>query len=233
MADGTATLDLEHVVVAVDGPSGSGKSSVSRGVAGRLGLRYLDTGSMYRALTWWLLAHDVDVHDPDAVAAVLDRPRVVPGTDPGAPSIEVDGVDVAEPIRGPEVTAAVSAVSAVPAARALLVQLQRRAIGPGGVVVEGRDIGTVVVPDAPVKVFLTADPVVRAHRRTAELDHTDDVHATRADLERRDALDSGRDVSPLTKADDAVEVDATHLTLEQVVDTVVALVLERVGAEVA
>lgn len=231
MADGAASVGLAHLVVAVDGPSGSGKSSVSRGVAARLGLRYLDTGSMYRALTWWLLSQGVDVHDAAAVSAAIERPVVAPGTDPAAPTITVDGVDVSEAIRGPEVTGAVSAVSAVPAARARLALLQRQAIGTGGIVVEGRDIGTVVAPDAAVKVFLTADPAVRAHRRTAELAHTDDVHATRADLERRDALDSSREVSPLTRAPDAVEVDATHLSLEQVVETVVALVRERVGAE--
>lgn len=232
MTDGTAGSALDRVVVAVDGPSGSGKSSVSRGVAARLGLRYLDTGSMYRALTWWLLDQGVDVRDPDAVAAAVERPVIVPGTDPSAPTITVDGTDVADAIRGPGVTGAVSAVSAVPAARARLARLQRQAIGDGGIVVEGRDIGTVVAPDAEVKVFLTADPQVRAHRRTAELAHTDDVHATRADLERRDALDSNREVSPLTRAADAVEVDATHLTLDEVVDTVVAVVLARVGAEV-
>jgi cytidylate kinase len=233
MTDDAASSALDDVVVAVDGPSGSGKSSVSRGVAARLGLRYLDTGSMYRALTWWLLAHGVDVHDREAVAAAVERPVLVPGTDPASPTIEVDGVDVAAPIRGPEVTAAVSAVSAVPAARERLARLQRQVIGAGGIVVEGRDIGTVVVPEAPVKVFLTADPAVRARRRTAELEHTDDVHATRADLERRDALDSGRDVSPLTRAEDAVEVDATHLSLAEVVQAVVALVLDRTGCEVA
>ncbi|MCU0266855.1 MAG: (d)CMP kinase [Actinomycetia bacterium] len=233
MTDDAASSALDHVVVAVDGPSGSGKSSVSRGVAARLGLRYLDTGSMYRALTWWLLAHGVDVHDREAVTVAVERPLIVPGTDPASPTIEVDGVDVAAPIRGPDVTAAVSAVSAVPAARERLARLQRQVIGAGGIVVEGRDIGTVVVPEAPVKVFLTADPAVRARRRTAELEHTDDVHATRADLERRDALDSGRDVSPLTRAEDAVEVDATHLSLAEVVQAVVALVLDRTGCEVA
>ncbi len=226
----TEPAALSHVVVAVDGPSGSGKSSVSRGVATRLGLRYLDTGAMYRAVTWRLLQLGVEVDDPQAVARAAEDVVVVPGTDPAAPTIHADGVDVSGPIRSPEVTAAVSAVSAVSAVRAVLVREQREAIGDGGIVVEGRDIGTVVAPDAAVKVFLTASPEARASRRTAELTHTDDVEATREDLARRDRHDSGRAVSPLLRADDAVEVDATHLTLEQVIDRVVGLVASRAVA---
>jgi cytidylate kinase len=226
----TAEQDaMRSVVVAIDGPSGSGKSSVSRGVATRLGLRYLDTGAMYRAVTWRLLQQGIDVGDPRAVAAAAAGVVVVPGTDPAAPTIEADGVDVSGPIRGPEVTATVSAVSAVPAVRSLLVERQREAIDGGGIVVEGRDIGTVVAPDAEVKVFLTASPEMRAARRTAELTHTSDVEATRADLARRDRHDSGRAVSPLARAYDAVEVDATHLTLQQVIDRVIELVTARVG----
>ena len=220
---------LRSVVVAVDGPSGSGKSSVSRGVATRLGLRYLDTGAMYRAVTWRLLQRGVDVDDPAAVAAAAATVVLVSGTDPEAPTIEADGIDVSGPIRSPEVTAAVSTVSAVPAVRALLVQRQREAIDGGGIVLEGRDIGTVVAPDAQVKVFLTASAEARAARRTAELTHTSDVEATRVDLARRDRHDSGRAVSPLARADDAVEVDATRLTLQQVIDRVIELVTTRVG----
>ncbi|MGN6577788.1 MAG: (d)CMP kinase, partial [Nocardioides sp.] len=140
------------VVVAMDGPSGSGKSSTSRGVAARLGLRYLDTGAMFRAMTWWMLEHGIDVEDADAVAAKADAPLLVSGTDPLAPTITVDGEDVSGPIRSAEVTAAVSPVSAVPEVRARLLQLQRDIIGDGGIVVEGRDIGTVVWPHAEVKV---------------------------------------------------------------------------------
>lgn len=221
------------LVVAVDGPSGSGKSSVSRALAQRLGLRYLDTGSMYRALTWWLLQQNVDVNDSGAVAAVADRAVLSVGTDPADGTVRVDGTDVSDPIRGPEVTAAVSAVAAVPAVRRRLVELQREAIGGGGIVVEGRDIGTVVAPNADVKVFLTADPIARASRRTAELTHTDDVHATRADLERRDEHDSSRPVSPLVRAADAVEVDTTSLSLDQVVDLVESVVAERVRGATA
>jgi len=217
------------VVVAMDGPSGSGKSSTSRGVATRLGLRYLDTGAMYRAMTWWMLEHDVDVDDPEAVARHADQPLLVSGTDPQAPTITVDGTDVAGPIRGPEVTAAVSAVSAVPEIRARLLREQRDIIGAGDIVVEGRDIGTVVAPDAPVKVFLTADSEARAVRRSAEQSGSD-VAATRQDLIRRDTIDSGRATSPLAMAVDAHHVDTTPYTLDEVVDQVVALVHESQGS---
>ena len=218
------------VVVAMDGPSGSGKSSTARGVAERLGLRYLDTGAMYRAVTWWMLEHDVDVDDPEAVAAHADRPVLESGTDPLAPTIAVDGTDVAEPIRGPEVTGAVSAVSAVPEVRARLLQVQRGLIGEGGIVVEGRDIGTVVAPDAEVKVFLTADAGARAERRAAERAGSD-VGATQQDLARRDKLDSGRVASPLTMAADAHHLDTTAHTLEEVVEQVVDLVRRVRGHE--
>ena len=214
---------LRHVVVAVDGTSGSGKSSTSRGVAARLGLRYLDTGAMYRAMAWWMLRHGVDVHDPAAVAARAGEPDIVSGTDPLAPTISVDGTDVAVEIRGDAVNAAVSPVAAVPEVRARLVLLQRAEIGEGGIVVEGRDIGSVVVPDAQVKLFVTADPAARARRRAAE-EGGSDVAATRESLLNRDRIDSGRAVSPLTMAEGAVHVDTTPFTLDEVIDQVVALV---------
>ena len=211
------------VVVAMDGPSGSGKSSTSRGVAARLGLRYLDTGAMFRAMTWWMLERGVDVDDPGAVAAEADAPVLVSGTDPDAPTIRVGETDVAVPIRSQEVTSAVSAVSAVPEVRARLLREQRDIIGEGGIVVEGRDIGTVVAPDAAVKVYLTADPAARATRRTAEMAGAD-VQATQQDLIRRDTIDSGRATAPLAMADDAHHIDTTPFTLEEVIDQVVALV---------
>jgi cytidylate kinase len=219
-----------RVVVAVDGPSGSGKSSTSRGVAARLGLRYLDTGAMFRAMTWWMLRHGVDVDDPAAVTAHVDDPVLESGTDPNAPTITVDGVDVAGPIRTAEVTAAVSAVSAVPAVRARLLAEQRAIIGAGGIVVEGRDIGTVVAPEAPVKVFLTASVDARAVRRTAERTVGTDAAQTEQDLLRRDRLDSGRALAPLTMADDAERIDTTSHTLAEVIEIVVALAQQRTGA---
>ncbi len=218
--------DLRAVVVAVDGPSGAGKSSVSRAVARRLGLRYLDTGSMYRAMTWWMLEHGVDVGDAAAVAAATAQPAIVVGTDPQAATVSVDGVDVSQAIRSDRVTSTVSAVSAVPEVRARMVSMQRAAIGEGGIVVEGRDIGTAVAPDAIAKVYLTASEEVRAVRRAAE-HSVSDAETTRIAQRRRDQLDSSRPASPLRKADDAVELDATDLTLAQVVDAVVRLVHER------
>jgi len=214
------------VVVAIDGPSGSGKSSTSRGVAARLGLRYLDTGAMYRAITWWMLRHDVAVDDPAAVAARCAEPEIVSGTDPTAPTITVDGVDVAAVIRTPEVTGAVSAVSAVPQVRARLLDVQHAVIDGGDIVVEGRDIGSAVAPDADVKVYLTADPAARAARRTAE-EGGSDVSATESSLLARDRIDSTRTASPLTMAEGAVHVDTTAYTLAEVVDLIAHLVEER------
>lgn len=211
----------------MDGPSGSGKSSTSRGVADRLGLRYLDTGAQFRAMTVWMLRHGVDVHDPDAVAAHAREPEIVSGTDPLAPTITLDGEDVADAIRSAETTAAVSPVATVPAVRARLLDLQRAmisaALGEGGIVVEGRDIGSVVWPDAEVKLYLTADPAARAARRAAE-NGAGSVEATEADLLRRDAIDSGRVAAPLVVPDGAIHLDTTPYDLDEVIDQVVALV---------
>jgi CMP/dCMP kinase len=213
------------LIIAVDGPSGSGKSSVSRGVARALGLRYLDTGAMYRAMTWWMLREGVPVDDPDAVAARVGEAELSCDTDPAAPGITVGGVDVSGPIRAPEVTAAVSAVAAVPKVREHLVALQRRIIGEGGIVVEGRDIGTAVAPEAPVKIYLTASADARARRRNAELTGAS-VAVTQAAMARRDRLDSTRQASPLARAADAVELDTTRLDLDAVIAEVLRVVRE-------
>jgi cytidylate kinase len=211
------------IVVAVDGPSGSGKSSVSKGVALQLGLRYLDTGAQYRAMTLWMLENKIDVADPAAVAAAAGDPRLASGTDPGAPTITVDGEDASAEIRTARVTAAVSAVSAVPEVRARLVALQREIIGGGGIVVEGRDIAAVVWPEATAKVFLTASEGARAQRRNAEQGSTaGTVAATRDDLVRRDTVDNR--TNALAAAAGAVVVDATELTLQQVIDRVAGIV---------
>ena len=221
------------VVVAIDGTSGSGKSSTARGVAIRLGFRYLDTGAMYRAMRWWMLRHDVPVSDSVAIASRCLEPTIVSGTDPVAPTIDVDGVDVAAAIRTPEVTGAVSPVSAVPEVRARLLEIQREIIstalfGPG-IVVEGRDIGSVVAPDADVKVYLTADAGARAARRAAE-EGGSDVAATESSLLARDRIDSTRTASPLTKAEDAMHLDTTPYTLQEVVDLIVGMVEAGQGA---
>ena len=217
------------IVVAMDGPSGSGKSSTSRGVAAALGLRYLDTGAQFRAMTKWMLDNDIDVTDHALVATLADRPVIASGTHPQDPTITVDGVDVATAIRTQEVTAAVSDVASVPEVRARLLALQRSLIGDGGIVVEGRDIGSVVWPSAEVKVYLTADPSARAVRRTAE-NGAGSVDATEADLILRDAIDSGRAAAPLMVPAGAVHIDTTPYTLQEVVDRVVALVRDTVGA---
>ncbi len=215
------------LVVAIDGPSGSGKSSTSRGVASRLGLAYLDTGAMYRAMTWALLQAGVDLEDPQAIADAAESVEIISGTDPLAPTIHVGQTDVSEPIRGDQVTSAVSPVAAVPRVRELLVDLQRAAIaGAHGIVVEGRDIGTVVAPDAEVKIYLVADPAARAARRAAEEGGTDTA-ATEAALARRDQIDSTRAASPLTQADGATVVDSTFMTLDEVIEAIVGLVDAR------
>ncbi|MEV0820539.1 (d)CMP kinase [Nonomuraea rubra] len=217
---------MTGLVVAMDGPSGSGKSSVSRGAARALGLRYLDTGAMYRAMTWWMLRQGVDLADPAAVAARCGEPAIVSGTDPDGPAIHVDGVDVAEPIRQADVTGAVSAVAAVPEVRTRLVALQREIIGAGDIVVEGRDIGSVVWPQAAVKIYLTASAEARARRRSAEVTGST-VEAQQEAMARRDTLDSTRKTDPLSMAAGAIELDTTALNLEEVIAEVLRLVKER------
>ena len=217
------------VIVAIDGPSGSGKSSVSKGVASRLHYEYLDTGAMYRAVTWWGLVHQVA---PEQMPGRLGDCAIISGTDPQGPFVTVNGQDVSEAIRTPEVTAAVSAYSAVPEVREALVLMQRDAAANAGagLVAEGRDLGTVVFPDATLKVYLTADVEARAARRAAEnaeRGHDSDVGSTHESLAARDAADSSRAVSPLQMADDAVHVDATDMTLAEVIDHVTGLVEER------
>lgn len=215
------------MIIAIDGPSGSGKSSVSRAVARHLGLSYLDTGSMYRAMAWHMLHHGVDVADAQAVAAAAPAVDIVPSTDPDAPGIRVGDTDVSQPIRGDAVTAAVSAVSAVPEVRALMVAQQRRIAQQAsrGIVVEGRDIAGVVLPQADVKIYLTADSAARAARRAAE--QQSGVADTRARLDARDAADSNRTASPFTRSDDAYVLDTTHLDLSEVVEHVIAVAQDR------
>ena len=222
------------LVVAIDGPSGSGKSSTSRGVADQLSLDYLDTGAMYRAMTWALLERGVDLDDPAAIASAAVDVALTSGTDPLDPTIRADDVDVAGPIRSNAVTAAVSLVASVPQVREMLVELQRATIlghagddhegaHRRGIVVEGRDIGSTVAPDAAVKIYLVADPAARAARRAAENGSVDRA-ATEQALARRDEIDSTRKASPLIQAEGAVVVDSTHLTLDEVVNVIVGIV---------
>ncbi len=215
--------------MALDGPSGTGKSTVARELARRLGARYLDTGAMYRAATAAVLRAGVDPADGGAVAGAVSGARIEISTSPDVAAIGLDGHDVTQEIRGPEVTAAVSAVSAVPAVRELLVAQQRVLIGAGGVVVEGRDIASVVWPHADPKIYLTASEEVRAARRAAELAGGAVVdparaEAVRADLNRRDALDRGRSTSPAARADGAVEFDTSGVDVDRVVAALLALI---------
>ncbi len=216
-------------MIAVDGPAGSGKSSAARGVARALGLRYLDTGAMYRALTWWMLSQGLNTADAAAVARRITEPVIGVGTDPAAPAITVNGVDVSGPIRSREVSNAVSAVASVPQVREHLIARQREIIAQneaaGGIVAEGRDIGTVVAPHALVKVFLTASEEVRASRRSADLaaDSGATTAVTMREQHRRDRTDAPQTVM----AADAVEIDSSMLSLDDVIRLIVGLARER------
>lgn len=218
-------------VVAVDGPAGTGKSSVSRGLARELRARYLDTGAMYRIVTLAVLRAGIDLSDQGAVGALASNVKLSVGYDPDEDRSYLDEEDVSTEIRGDAVTKAVSAVSSVPAVRTRLVDLQRTlAGGPGSVVVEGRDIGTVVLPAADVKIFLTASAETRARRRNDQnvaAGLLDDYAAVLADVRRRDHLDSTRTVSPLRAASDAVVVDTSEMTESQVVAHLLQLVKQR------
>ncbi len=219
--------------ITLDGPSGTGKSSVARAVAARLGAAYLDTGAMYRAATVAVLDAGVDPTDAEAVARVVAAAAIEVGTAASTEVVRVDGVDVAVRIRSAEVTRAVSPVSAVPAVRRRLVDQQRALVAAAdAVVVEGRDIGTVVLPDATLKIYLTAAPEVRAERRAGQLGISDpsEIAALAADLRRRDEYDSSRADSPLRPAADAIVVDSTDLDREAVVARVVELAVSAVAA---
>jgi CMP/dCMP kinase len=222
---------LSGVVVAIDGPAGTGKSSVSRGLAHALQARYLDTGAMYRIVTLAVLRAGIDPADQAAVGAASSTVKLSVGFDPDEDRSYLDGEDVSSEIRGDEVTQAVSAVSSVPTVRTRLVGLQRTlADGPGSVVVEGRDIGTVVLPDADVKFFLTASPETRARRRNDQnvaAGLPDDYDGVLVDVRRRDHLDSTRAVSPLRAASDALVVDTSAMTESEVIAHLLQLVKQR------
>jgi CMP/dCMP kinase len=225
---------VNEVVIAIDGPAGTGKSSVSRGLARTLHARYLDTGAMYRIVTLAVLRAGLDPADQAAVGAAAAGVKLSVGFDPDEDRSYLDGEDVSSEIRGDEVTRTVSAVSSVPAVRTRLVELQRSlAEGPGSVVVEGRDIGTVVLPGADVKIFLTASAETRARRRNDQnvaAGLPDDYEGVLADVRRRDHLDSTRAVSPLRAASDAVVVDTSAMTESAVIAHLLQLVRQRSGA---
>lgn len=223
--------DAMPLVVAMDGPSGTGKSSVSRRLATRLHARYLDTGAMYRAATLLVLRAGLDLDDSAAIATTVDGLDLVVGTDPSREVVQLDGEDVTSEIRSKEVTAAVSAVSAVAEVREKLVAMQRALTDASErIVVEGRDIGTVVLPAATVKIYLTASAEARATRRNEQNiaeGRGDDFDAVLADVQRRDNLDSTRKVSPLRPAEDSVLVDTSDLGIDEVIDELHRIVLEK------
>jgi CMP/dCMP kinase len=226
---GSTAVSNQQLVIAIDGPSGSGKSSTARGVAERLGLAFLDTGAMYRAITWLALQEGIDLDDQAAVAELLAQVSMEVDMDPRRPAIVINAVDVSEAIRAPEVSAAVSAIATNLDVRTDLVARQKKLIAEalGGIVAEGRDITTVVAPDADVRVLLVAEPAARVARRHAELaEHEMDVDAVTDQVIRRDRDDSM--VAEFESAAPGVHVvDSTSLSLEEVIETICAFVPVR------
>ncbi len=218
------------MVIAIDGPAASGKTTTAKLVAQRLGYLHVDTGAMYRAVTLKVLRSGVEPEDRRGVAALLETTRVLLRVEGGILRVLLDGEDVTEEIRSPEVTRAVSAVSSLPEVRQVMVREQRAMGAGGGIVLEGRDIGTVVFPDAECKFFLIAGIDVRAKRRLKELREkgiSAELEELENEIRTRDRLDSTRELSPLRKAEDAVEIDTSELTIEEQVDEVVRIVKER------
>jgi len=217
---------MASVVIAIDGPSGAGKGTVARRVADRLGYRHVDTGAMYRAVAWAAVERGIALDDEAAVAALADRARI----EVDATRVAIDGVDITTLIRTPVVDRAASLVARLPGVRAILVAQQRAMAGDGNLVMEGRDIGTVVFPEAPVKIYLDADPAERARRRAHDPAHQSgsfSVAAVATALADRDASDRSRATSPLSMAADAVHLDTTRMTIAEAVARVLALVDAR------
>jgi len=219
-------------IVAIDGPAGAGKSTVAKGVADRLGYLYIDTGAMYRAVAWKVIEEKIPISDHSKIAALANRLEVHFEKIEGEQHIFADGEDVTEAIRTPQATRLSSPVSAIKGVRKRLVALQRKMGEAGGVVMEGRDIGTVVFPRAEVKVFLTASAGERARRRTDQLKEMGveaDVQEIAAEISERDLRDSSRTEAPLKQASDAVLIETDPLTLDQVVEAVIAVHDAKVG----
>ena len=224
------------MIVAIDGPAGSGKSTVACEISRRYGFTKLDTGALYRAVAFCCADRGIDIDDEQAVTHAVEQMDVRFDSAGSETRVYVDGVDVTGSIRTPEVDRIVSKVSAYPGVRRALLEAQRRVAEGTDVVAEGRDIGTVVFPQAQLKVFLTADPRERARRRTMqrhegqgvpESELQDEIDSTLADIERRDAQDSSREAAPLVAAPDAIKVDSSSHTIEEVVDTIGSLITER------
>ncbi|MGO9274597.1 MAG: (d)CMP kinase [Terriglobia bacterium] len=220
------------IVIAIDGPAGAGKSTVARMLAARLGLDYVDSGATYRAAALKVLESGVEPEDETAVADAVGKAEIRFATGPSGSHLFLDGQNVTAKIRTPAVTLAAAKVSRLPEVRRKLLALQRSLARDRGVVMEGRDIGTVVFPDAPLKIFLKADPEERARRRHHEDQHegrSTTLEQTAYEIGRRDQLDAERKISPLVAAPDAVEIDSTLVSAEQVVERIVELAQKRLG----
>lgn len=220
----------KRLIITIDGPAGVGKSTVAKRLALRLGYRYADTGALYRAVAWKVSMSGIDPSDHHAVAQLLSNTSLILGQDPKAPRISVDGKDVTDEIRTAEISRMASIVSAIPAVREWLIPIQRRMGMGGGVVVEGRDIGTRIFPAADMKFFLEADQTVRATRRHHELASAGETMALdqiRLEIENRDTRDRSRPISPLVPAPDATIIDTTSLGVEQVVDRMMSVVASK------
>ncbi|MFC4078113.1 (d)CMP kinase [Salinithrix halophila] len=223
---------MKRLSVAIDGPAGAGKSTVARQVAKRLGLTYVDTGAMYRAITWKALRHRLDLTDESGVIHLARHTDLRLSTDQKGVGVWVDGEDVTEAIRTPEVTSNVSVIAGQGMVREVLVEKQREMAEQGGVVMDGRDIGTHVLPDADVKVFLTASIDERAQRRYQELmrrGYPVDLDRLKEEISQRDEKDKSREHSPLRPAKDAIHVDTTGLTIEEVIQAILDLCRTKVG----
>jgi len=221
----------KKISIAIDGPAAAGKSTVAKIVARKLSYLYIDTGAMYRALTWKALQEKIAVEDEDRLYRLLSRTEIILKQDGGVQKVFVDGVDVTEEIRFPEVSKHVSIVAKHKKVREEMVKRQKELARTGGVVMDGRDIGTHVLPDAEVKIFLKASVAERARRRHYEnlaKGIPSNLQEIEREIAKRDEIDSNRSVSPLKKADDAIEIDSTKLTIEEVVDRIMAVVKERV-----
>lgn len=221
---------MSKPIIAIDGPAGAGKSTVAKGVAERLGYLYIDTGAMYRAVAWKALESDVPISNHKAVVRLALNTDVSLSMVDGEQHVFADGEDVTQAIRTPEATRASSPVSAIPGVRKRLVELQRNMAAEGGVVMEGRDIGTVVFPNAEVKIFLTASADERARRRVEQMKEMgiEAEHAKiAAEMRERDLRDSSRADAPLVQAIDAILLDTDGMSIEQVIDAIVAIHNER------